>query len=129
MRATDINLKEVLVRNLSLGQNWIEFHSIISVNNTNQTVSTRVDLDLPQEMNMKFFKALRTSQEKPTPSYTNDPSEFIQVIRVQDYESMEKKMLNFFRTIWQNLHQSKNHRSLTPRESQVDEIRNLRIRL
>jgi hypothetical protein len=129
MRETDIILKEILVRNVSTTQKWIEFNSVISIRNTNHTMTIRTELDLPQEMAAQFFKKLRKSQKTPVSPFFDNPSDFIQVIRFSEPEIIEKKVLNFFRTIWHDLHHLQSHRSLTPKAEKIEEIRNMRLRL
>ncbi|MAF35678.1 hypothetical protein CL622_00995 [archaeon] len=129
MKTVDIKLNESLVKNLSTTNQWVEITALLSVNQSDQSMVSRLSVELPRDMCLAFFKQIRLSQQQKTSVFANDPTDFIQVTRIVDYEPTERKMLNFFRTIWQNMHQVKSHRSLKPKAQQLEEIRNLRIRL
>lgn len=129
MKQTHIKVKEVLVKNINPHQDWIEFNSVISINNTNQNMIVKIGLGLPQEMNLEFLKRIRESQEKPVNTFYTRPSDFIQIIRIEDHDVIEKKLLLFFRTIWHDVHHMKSHRTLNPPAEKLEEIRNMRIRL
>ena len=129
MREVDIKLKEVLVKSIMPTRGFVELSTVISVRNTNKTVDVPLGLGLPQDMAHAFFKKLRESQQEPAKVPYSVPLDFIEVIRFQDYENIEKKMLMFFRTMWHEVHHMKNHKSLTPRADKIEEIRSMRLRL
>ena len=129
MKQTSIKLKEVLVRNINPHKDLIEFNSVISINNTNHDLLVKIGIGLPQEMNLAFLKKIRESQEKPVTTFYSTPSDFIQIISIEEHDIVEKKLLFFFRTIWQEIHHMKSHRSLSPPAEKLEEIRNMRIRL
>ena len=129
MKQTSIKLKEVLVKNINPHQDLIEFNSVISINNTNKDLPVKIKIGLPQEMNLEFLKKVRESQEKPINTFYSTPSDFIQIIRIEEHDAIEKKLLLFFKTIWQDVHHMKSHKSLSPPAEKLEEIRNMRIRL
>tara|TARA_Y100000310_G_scaffold324465_1_gene386319 strand:+ start:849 stop:1238 length:390 start_codon:yes stop_codon:yes gene_type:complete len=129
MREVEITLKEILVKNVIPSKDVIDLMAMISIKNTNKNIDIPLGFGLPQEMNHDFFKKLRESQETPVNTFYTTPVDFIQVIKFQNYESVEKKVLLFFRSIWHEVHHIKSHKSLTPTADKIEEIRNMRLRL